>query len=100
MHTPLRSLLTTLLLVLVGLTSSALAEEGRQPTHEFTLDNGLKVIVREDHRAPVVVSQLWYRVGSSYEPPGRTGLSHADRKSTRLNSSHVRISYAVFCLKK
>ncbi|MDX9688415.1 M16 family metallopeptidase [Halopseudomonas formosensis] len=77
MHTPLRSLLTTLLLVLVGLTSSALAEEGRQPTHEFTLDNGLKVIVREDHRAPVVVSQLWYRVGSSYEPPGRTGLSHA-----------------------
>src|SRR5690606_398581 len=56
---------------------SALAEEARQPTHEFTLDNGLKVIVREDHRAPVVVSQLWYRVGSSYEPPGRTGLSHA-----------------------
>ena len=31
-----------------------------QPTHEFTLDNGLKVIVREDHRAPVVVSQIWY----------------------------------------
>ncbi|SFU07679.1 M16 family metallopeptidase [Pseudomonas marincola] len=48
-----------------------------QPTHEFTLDNGLKVIVREDHRAPVVVSQLWYKVGSSYETPGRTGLSHA-----------------------
>ncbi len=48
-----------------------------QPTHEFTLDNGLKVIVREDHRAPVVVSQLWYKVGSSYETPGQTGLSHA-----------------------
>ena len=48
-----------------------------QPTHEFTLDNGLKVIVREDHRAPVVVSQLWYKVGSSYEAPGLTGLSHA-----------------------
>ncbi|WP_028238401.1 M16 family metallopeptidase [Stutzerimonas azotifigens] len=48
-----------------------------QPTHEFTLDNGLKVIVREDHRAPVVVSQLWYKVGSSYEHPGQTGLSHA-----------------------
>nr|WP_298165145.1 pitrilysin family protein [uncultured Pseudomonas sp.] len=48
-----------------------------QPTHEFTLDNGLKVIVREDHRAPVVVSQLWYKVGSSYESPGQTGLSHA-----------------------
>lgn len=48
-----------------------------QPTHEFMLDNGLKVIVREDHRAPVVVSQLWYKVGSSYESPGQTGLSHA-----------------------
>lgn len=47
------------------------------PTHEFSLDNGLKVLVREDHRAPVVVSQLWYKVGSSYEQPGRTGLSHA-----------------------
>src|SRR5690606_18650844 len=48
-----------------------------QPTPEFFLDNGLKVIVREDHRAPVVVSQLWYKVGSSYETPGQTGLSHA-----------------------
>jgi len=48
-----------------------------QPTHEFTLDNGLKVIVREDHRAPVVISQIWYKVGSSYEMPGQTGLSHA-----------------------
>jgi zinc protease len=48
-----------------------------QATHEFQLDNGLKVIVREDHRAPVVVSQLWYKVGSSYETPGQTGLSHA-----------------------
>ena len=48
-----------------------------QTTHEFTLDNGLKVVVREDHRAPVVVSQLWYKVGSSYETPGQTGLSHA-----------------------
>jgi zinc protease len=54
----------------------ALAAE-TQPTHEFSLDNGLKVIVREDHRAPVVVSQIWYKVGSSYETPGKTGLSHA-----------------------
>ena len=46
-------------------------------TTEFSLDNGLKVVVREDHRAPVVVSQLWYKVGSSYETPGSTGLAHA-----------------------
>ncbi|MEJ6655223.1 MAG: pitrilysin family protein [Pseudomonas sp.] len=64
-------------MLIFGLAGSIQASETRQPTHEFTLDNGLKVIVREDHRAPVVVSQLWYRVGSSYEPPGRTGMSHA-----------------------
>ena len=46
------------------------------PVHEFTLDNGLKILVREDHRAPVVVSQVWYKVGSSYEPSNLTGISH------------------------
>lgn len=45
-------------------------------TSEFTLDNGLRVIVREDRRAPIVTSQIWYRVGSSYETPGSTGLAH------------------------
>ena len=43
---------------------------------EYRLDNGMKVIVKEDHRAPVVVSQVWYKVGSSYEPDGITGISH------------------------
>lgn len=32
--------------------------------HEFVLDNGLKVIIKEDHRSPVVISQVWYNVGS------------------------------------
>jgi zinc protease len=45
-------------------------------TQEMTLDNGMKVVVREDHRAPVVVSQVWYRIGSSYEHDGITGVSH------------------------
>jgi len=44
--------------------------------HETTLDNGLKVIVKSDRRSPVVVSQIWYKVGSSDEPAGRTGISH------------------------
>jgi zinc protease len=43
---------------------------------EFRLSNGMKVIVKEDHRAPVVVSQVWYKVGASYEPDGVTGVSH------------------------
>lgn len=45
-------------------------------THEYQLDNGLKIIVREDHRAPIVTAQIWYKVGSSYEPGGITGISH------------------------
>jgi zinc protease len=48
-----------------------------ETAQEFTLDNGLKLIVKPDHRAPVVVSQVWYKVGSSYEQGGLTGVSHA-----------------------
>ena len=43
---------------------------------EHVLGNGLKVLVKEDHRSPVAVSQVWYKVGSSYEPGGITGISH------------------------
>ncbi len=43
---------------------------------EFTLDNGLKVLVKQDQRAPVVVSQVWYKAGSSYEKNGSTGVAH------------------------
>ncbi|MCK5924630.1 MAG: insulinase family protein [Methylococcales bacterium] len=44
--------------------------------HEKVLSNGLKVLIKEDHRSPVVVTQIWYKVGSSYEPNGITGISH------------------------
>jgi zinc protease len=44
--------------------------------HEYQLKNGLKLIVKEDHRAPVIVSQVWYKVGSSYEHDGISGISH------------------------
>ncbi|PIV76121.1 MAG: peptidase M16 [Rhodobacteraceae bacterium CG17_big_fil_post_rev_8_21_14_2_50_65_11] len=43
---------------------------------EFTLDNGLQAVVIEDHRAPVVVHMLWYRVGAADEPPGQSGIAH------------------------
>jgi zinc protease len=60
--------------MLVGMSALTYATPA---VHEFKLDNGLKVLVKEDHRAPVVVSQIWYKVGSSYEPSGLTGISHA-----------------------
>ncbi len=50
---------------------------GQGAVHEYRLDNGMQVIIKEDHRAPIVVSQVWYKVGSSYEPDGITGISHA-----------------------
>lgn len=56
----------------------AVASAGAHATvSEFTLENGLKILVKEDHRAPVVVTQIWYKVGSSYEHDGITGISHA-----------------------
>lgn len=42
----------------------------------FTLPNGLTVVVHEDHKAPVVAVSVWYHVGSSYEPQGKTGFAH------------------------
>jgi zinc protease len=54
----------------------SVAVQASTVVHEYELDNGLKLLVKEDQRAPVVSSQVWYRVGSSYEQEGRTGLSH------------------------
>ena len=44
--------------------------------HEYQLENGLKIIVKEDHRAPVAMTQIWYRVGSADEPLNKGGISH------------------------
>lgn len=42
----------------------------------FDLDNGMDVVVIEDHRAPLVVHMVWYRVGAADEPPGKSGIAH------------------------
>jgi len=62
-----------LALLILTMATPLLAE---QKVHEYQLDNGMKVIVKEDHRAPIVVSQVWYKVGSSYEYGGISGVSH------------------------
>lgn len=43
---------------------------------QFTLDNGMQVVVVPDHRAPVVTHMVWYRVGSADEQPGKSGIAH------------------------
>ena len=62
-------LVTCLLLVLAPAARAA-------DVVEATLDNGLRVLLLEDHRSPVITSQVWYRVGSRNERPGLSGLSH------------------------
>jgi zinc protease len=46
------------------------------PYERFVLDNGLTVIVHEDHKAPIVAINIWYHVGSKNEKPGKTGFAH------------------------
>lgn len=67
------ALFLTVLVVSVFRLSAASAED--QVT-TFTLDNGMDVVVIEDHRAPVVVHMVWYRTGSADEPPGVSGVAH------------------------
>lgn len=56
----------------VGASEKGMAMEIQQ----FTLDNGLRVVVVPDHRVPVVTHSVWYKVGSMDEKPGKTGLAH------------------------
>jgi len=63
------------LLALALPTTAALARDNEDVTH-FTLDNGMEVVVVEDHRAPAVQQMVWYRAGSADEPKGSSGVAH------------------------
>jgi zinc protease len=62
----------------LGLCASAFAQSATIdiPFQKFVLDNGLTVIVHEDHKAPIVAVNIWYHVGSKNERPGKTGFAH------------------------
>ena len=57
---------------------------------QFTLPNGLHVILHEDHRVPIVTVNTWYRVGSARERPGRTGFAHLFEHLMFMGSGHVK----------
>ena len=61
-----------LALALIAFATPTLAEE----VTTYSLDNGMDVVVIEDHRAPVVVHMVWYMVGSADEPVGASGVAH------------------------
>ena len=62
--------LSAALLLLIALPAAAAEPE------VFALDNGMQVVVIEDHRAPVAVSMVWYRVGGADDPAGQSGIAH------------------------
>src|ERR1700729_3559057 len=67
-----RGLILALAVFLVAIP----AEAGVFYPETFTLDNGLQIVVVPNHLAPAVTQMVWYKVGSSDEVPGKTGLAH------------------------
>ena len=63
------------------------------PCEKFVLDNGLNVIVHEDHKTPIVAVNIWYHVGSKNEKPGKTGFAHLFEHLMFGGSEHVPGSY-------
>jgi predicted Zn-dependent peptidase len=59
------------------------------PYEKTTLQNGLRLIVHEDHRSPLVAVNLWYQVGSKDEQPGRTGFAHLFEHLMFMGSKHA-----------
>jgi zinc protease len=68
----------TLIAAVAGLLLAlpAVAADELIPYEVFTLDNGLTLVVHEDHKAPIVAVNIWYHVGSKNEKPGQTGYAH------------------------
>src|SRR5688572_31206921 len=65
--------LVALLIFMLGAFTPTL---NAAPVKEFVLDNGLKVLLLEDHKSPAVTFQVWYRVGARNEKDGKSGLAH------------------------
>jgi zinc protease len=72
---------------------SAQAQNVDIPYEKFVLDNGLTVIVHEDHKAPIVAVNVWYHVGSKNEKAGRTGFAHLFEHLMFGGSQHAPGSY-------
>ena len=70
--------LTAALVTMIGVGFSGIGLPARASDQvtAFELDNGMEVVVIEDHRAPVVVHMVWYRAGSADEPIGQSGVAH------------------------
>lgn len=64
------------LALLIVALAAALPARAEEKVTAFSLDNGMEVVVIEDHRAPVAVHMVWYRAGAADEPAGSSGVAH------------------------
>lgn len=74
--TRFRAALAGLALSLVSLPFAVQAADVKEAVTTYELDNGMQIVVVEDHRAPVVQHMVWYKVGSADEPAGTSGIAH------------------------
>src|SRR5271167_4688965 len=77
----------------VGAFVQAQAQNIDIPYQKFVLENGITLIVHEDHKAPIVAVNLWYHVGSKNEKAGRTGFAHLFEHLMFGGSQHAPGSY-------
>src|SRR5580765_3137290 len=78
------------LLLLAGAAAVRAQTTLQVPFTQFTLPNGLSVILHEDHSVPLVSVNVWYHVGSANERPGRTGFAHLFEHLMFMGSGHVK----------
>ncbi|HUM11798.1 MAG TPA: pitrilysin family protein [Myxococcaceae bacterium] len=76
-------------ILLLCATSALAATEPSIPFQEFTLPNGLRVFLSEDHRAPQVTVNVWYHVGAANQGPGKSGFAHLFEHMMFSGSQHV-----------
>ena len=76
-------------LIICSRPASAGEEKLKIPFEKYTLDNGLEVILHEDHRLPLVAVSVWYHVGGFHEPKGRSGFAHLFEHMMFQGSAHV-----------
>lgn len=92
-----------MLALLAFLLSPTLFSQSQYPTYnpddinipykKFTLPNGLRLLVHEDHKAPIVAVNVWYHVGSKNEKPGKSGFAHLFEHLMFNGSEHFNTDY-------
>src|SRR5438067_12151266 len=81
------------LLFLASIVVAANVPQVDIPYQKFILENGLTLIVHEDHKAPIVAVNVWYHVGSKNEKEGKTGFAHLFEHLMFNGSEHYNTDY-------